>query len=63
MHPRRAAVELDQATELGARSVMAWELMSDSRIGVRPTMVFFSDTVLEVTNCAYSQAASFSAWT
>lgn len=22
-------------------------------------MVFFSDTVFEVTNCAYSQAASF----
>jgi hypothetical protein len=38
---------------------MACELMSDSRIGVRPTMVFFSDTVFEVTNCAYSQAASF----
>ncbi|MOA08399.1 hypothetical protein D3C78_1281600 [compost metagenome] len=36
---------------------MAWELMSDSRIGVRPTMVFFNDTVLEVTNWAYSQAA------
>ncbi|MNI95446.1 hypothetical protein D3C73_1537140 [compost metagenome] len=36
---------------------MAWELMSDSRIGVRPTMVFFSETVFEVTNWAYSQAA------
>ena len=32
--------------------------MSDSRIGVRPTMVFFSDVLLAVMNCAYSQAAA-----
>src|SRR5688500_20377889 len=38
--------------------------MSDSRIGVRPTMVFFSDVVFAVMNCAYSQAAAvrFSSW-
>ena len=33
-------------------SVIAFDWMSDSRIGVRPTMVFFSDVVLAVTNCA-----------
>jgi len=32
--------------------------MSDSRIGVRPTRVFLSETVLAVTNWAYSQAAA-----
>src|SRR6218665_502957 len=43
---------------LGARSVMALDCMSLSRIGVRPTMVFLSEAVLAVTNCAYSQAAA-----
>jgi predicted metal-dependent HD superfamily phosphohydrolase len=43
---------------LGAMSVIALDWMSDSRIGVRPTMVFFSDVVLAVMNCAYSQAAA-----
>ena len=37
---------------------MALDWMSDSRIGVRPTMVFFSEVVLAVTNWAYSQAAA-----
>ena len=38
--------------------------MSDSRIGVRPTIVFFSDVVFAVMNCAYSQAAAvrFASW-
>ena len=36
---------------------MAAELRSDSRMGVRPTRVFLSETVLDTTNCAYSQAA------
>ncbi len=31
--------------------------MSDSRIGVRPTRVFLSETVLQTVNWAYSQAA------
>ena len=39
-------------------SVIALLWMSLSRIGVRPTMVFFSDVVLAVMNCAYSQAAA-----
>jgi hypothetical protein len=30
----------------------------DSRMKVRPTMDFFSDVVLAVTNWAYSQAAA-----
>ena len=33
-------------------SVMALLWMSLSRIGVRPTMVFFRDVVLAVMNCA-----------
>ncbi|MCY1559174.1 hypothetical protein D9M68_961830 [compost metagenome] len=33
-------------------------LMSLSRMNVRPVMDFFSDTDLDVTNCAYSQAAA-----
>ena len=33
-------------------SVIAWLWMSDSRMGVRPTMVFFSEVVFAVTNCA-----------
>ena len=31
--------------------------MSESRMIVRPTWLFFSDTVFDTTNCAYSQAA------
>jgi hypothetical protein len=43
---------------------MASERMSDSRIGVKPTMVFFSEVVLAVTNWAYNQAAAvlFASW-
>ena len=41
----------------GAASVIAVERRSESRIGVSPTSVFFSDTVLETTNWAYSHAA------
>ncbi len=39
-------------------SVIGWLWMSLSRIGVRPTMVFFSEVVFAVMNCAYSQAAA-----
>ncbi|MNT59971.1 hypothetical protein D3C72_1975230 [compost metagenome] len=33
-------------------------LMSLSRMKVRPVIDFLSDTDLDVTNCAYSQAAA-----
>src|SRR6266702_154183 len=32
--------------------------MSESRMNVRPVIDFFSDTLLDVTNCAYSHAAA-----
>ena len=40
-----------------AIAVMAAEFKSEFRMGVSPTMVFFNDTVFEVTNWAYSHAA------
>ena len=33
------------------------EKTSEFRIGVRPTNIFFNDTVLDTTNCAYNHAA------